>query len=98
MISSIKAINSKTRNGASFPFIANDANAADYDNLPVGLVYNQGVGEHCPDSDGYYLVLTFKARSNYENSKCQLAFSFFKSGVVKNRAQTGGTWKEWVTL
>ena len=96
--SALDTLNSKTSNGASFPFIANDVNAADYDILPVGLVYNQGVGEHCPDSNGYYLVLTCKARSNYENSKCQLAFSFFTSGVVKYRAQTGGTWREWVTL
>lgn len=94
----IGALNSRTGNGASFPFIANEAKAADYDDLPVGLVYNQGVGEHCPDSNGYYLVLTFKARSKFENSKCQLAFSFFTSGVVKYRAQTGGAWREWVTL
>lgn len=72
--------------------------AQDYDTLPIGLVYNQEVGEHCPTNTGYILVLTL-AFNNAGVAGCQLGVDMASTTPkLWYRTKVSQVWRDWKQL
>lgn len=70
--------------------------AADYDTLPIGIVYNTGVGANGPTSNGYMIVQTIGLNNV---PQVQIAFDLFtQSTHIYCRIKVASVWRNWREL
>ena len=74
-----------------------EVNAADYNTLPCGLVYNTGVGANCPTTTGFILVLTVGRGTAYAVN-AQFGFDLYDGKSLWYRGRSGANWGAWSNL
>lgn len=71
----------------------------DYDTLPVGIVYNQGVGANCPTDTGYIVVITIGFGIAGDKECAQFGIDLYsQASKLWYRAKTNHVWRNWVQL
>lgn len=94
--SEVDALNNSLPQKPFVPF--QTVSAQDYDNLPIGLVYNTGVGEHCPTTSGYILVLTLAFNTDMAKA-CQFGIDMASTTPkLWYRTRVSQIWRDWKQL
>lgn len=75
------------------------ANAQDYNTLPIGIVYNQGVGNNCPTETGYIVVITIGFGNAGQNECAQFGIDMYNgNSTLWYRTKVNKVWRSWVKL